>query len=169
MADIICYMTQYLRKKGPIPVRTIRGHCLSSLAHYLFSLLFHICFSFRIKRRLSLQPKTSSPTANHWPSSLESLLTTAWTNNVWLNCPLLLSRFWPSQTSWTSSPGQEAFDQSSATCVSYLLVRVTLQSFFHSTTGSGSNTVLALCMCLKSEVILLDKVADPWVKQVWGK
>ena len=29
MADTICYMTQYLKKKGPIPVRAIRGHFFS--------------------------------------------------------------------------------------------------------------------------------------------
>lgn len=28
MADTMCYMTQYLKKKGPILVINTRGHCL---------------------------------------------------------------------------------------------------------------------------------------------
>lgn len=43
MADTICYMTQYLKKKGPIPVMNTRGHfsalilmfaCLSTSSFY---------------------------------------------------------------------------------------------------------------------------------------
>lgn len=40
MADTICYMTQYLRKKGPILVRTTRGHFSTSMLTFACTKLY---------------------------------------------------------------------------------------------------------------------------------
>lgn len=58
MADTICYMTQYLRKKGPIPVMTTRGHFSAWILTFADTHTHnHFLFSSRIKRLLSLRPK----------------------------------------------------------------------------------------------------------------
>lgn len=49
MADTICYMTQYLKKKGPIPVMNTRGHFTALIL--MFACLSTPSFS-RTKRPL---------------------------------------------------------------------------------------------------------------------
>lgn len=57
MADTIYYMTQYLRKRGPIPVMTTRGHYTALIVVFAGTLINNHSFFSRIKRHLSLQPK----------------------------------------------------------------------------------------------------------------
>lgn len=45
MADTICYMTQYLKKKGPILVRTTRCHFSTSILMLAGTIMHNHCFS----------------------------------------------------------------------------------------------------------------------------
>lgn len=44
VADTICYMTQYLKKKGPIPVRTTRGHYSTFVLILADIIIYMNCF-----------------------------------------------------------------------------------------------------------------------------
>lgn len=93
MADAICHMTQYLKKKGPILVITTGGHFSAFILTLAATLINEFFIIFRIKKRLLPQLKTLSQTASRSLSSSELLPTTAWINSVRLNSPASLSKF----------------------------------------------------------------------------
>ena len=49
MADTLCYMTQYLKKKGPIPVSTTRGHFTALILIFAGTLIHNHSFVFQNK------------------------------------------------------------------------------------------------------------------------